>query len=287
LNNIIFSTKISAYSNMTNFQLSAFLEISGIGAASGIIFRENQLYIISDNSTFLYQYNLERKELQKINLFFESQENIPKKEKFDFEALTLRDEKLYIFGSGSTENRNLRISYDLQTQEISQKDLSKTYKNLVQKTQIDKNDLNIEGAFFHNQKWHLFQRGNSSNSQNGIFITDKTNDTIDFIAFSLPKVQNIQATFTDAILVEDKIYFLSAVEDTDSTYDDGEVLGSFIGRIDLATMALESTIQISETNKFEGLTLYSNSESEIIFLLCEDNDTEDLETTIYKLILKL
>jgi hypothetical protein len=272
---------------MTNFQLSAFLEISGIGAASGIIFRENQLYIISDNSTFLYQYHLDTKKLIKINLFFESQENIPKKEKFDFEALTLRDNKLYIFGSGSTENRNLRLSYNLQTQEISQKDLTKTYKNLVQKTNIHKNDLNIEGAFYHNQKWHLFQRGNGANSQNGIFIIDKTNDTIDFTPFSLPKVQNVQATFTDAILVGDKIYFLAAVENTDSTYNDGEILGSFLGRIDLATMALESTTQISETNKFEGLALYHATESEIIFLLCEDNDTEALETTIYKLILNI
>jgi hypothetical protein len=272
---------------MTNFQLTPFLEISGIGAASGIIFRENQLYIVSDNSSFLYQYHIDTKELKKINLFFDSQENIPKKEKFDFEALTLRDNKLYIFGSGSTENRNLRLSYDLQTQEISQKDLTNTYRKLVQKTQIDKNDLNIEGAFYHNQKWHLFQRGNGANSQNGIFIIDKTNDFIDFIPFSLPKVQNVQATFTDAILVGDKIYFLAAVENTNSTYNDGEVLGSFIGCIDLATMTLETTTQISETNKFEGLALYHISESQIIFLLCEDNDTESLETTIYKLILKL
>jgi hypothetical protein len=272
---------------MTNFQLSAFFQISGIGAASGLVFQENQLYIVSDNSSFLYHYLLETKELIKIPLTQNPQENILKKEKFDFEALTQRGDKLYLFGSGSTENRNLRLCYNLKTHAISQRDLSKTYKKLIKKANISNNDFNIEGAFYHNQKWYLFQRGNGNNSRNGIFIVDKTNNLIHFFEIRLPEINTIQATFTDAILLGNKIYFLAAAENTDSTYNDGEILGSFMGSIDLETMALESTIKISETNKFEGLTLYSWSESEIIFLLCEDNDTESLETTIYKLILNI
>ncbi len=44
--------------------------------------------------------------------------------------------------------------------------------------------------------------------------------------------------FTDAILVEDKIYFLATAEDTTSTYDDGEILGSIIGRMDSKTFKI-------------------------------------------------
>ncbi len=52
-----------------------------------------------------------------------------------------------------------------------------------------------------------------------------------------------------------KIYFLATAEDTQSTYNDGEVKGSLIGVIDVATMKLEFTQKISDTHKFEGLTL--------------------------------
>ena len=88
-------------------------------------------------------------------------------------------------------------------------------------------------------------------------------------------------------MCHDKIYFLATAEDTQSTYNDGEVLGSFIGRIDLKTMKVEFTQKITSTNKFEGLTFYKKSNNKIEFLLCEDNDTELLETKIFKLGLLL
>ena len=45
------------------------------------------------------------------------------------------------------------------------------------------------------------------------------------------------------------------------------------------------TQKISDSHKFEGLTLLKNSDEKIEFLLCEDKDTEILETEIYKLTL--
>ena len=38
--------------------------------------------------------------------------------------------------------------------------------------------------------------------------------------------------------------------------------------------------------KFEGLTLYKKTATHIELLLCEDNDSEVLETTIYSLRIK-
>jgi len=43
--------------------------------------------------------------------------------------------------------------------------------------------------------------------------------------------------------------------------------------------------QISTKQKFEGLTLYKKTPTQIEFLLCEDNDKEESNSTIYKLIL--
>ena len=50
-------------------------------------------------------------------------------------------------------------------------------------------------------------------------------------------------------------------------------------------MTIDFTVKISETQKFEGLTLYNKTNDKIEFLLCEDNDTEELKSIIYKLTL--
>jgi hypothetical protein len=272
---------------MLPFQLELLFQINGIGSASGLIHKDGSLFIISDNSSFLYEYDIPEKELHKIKLFENSQENIPKKDKFDFESITQKGNKFYLFGSGSTPNRNRRISYDFTSTAIEDTNLAGIYGKLKQTASISDDDLNIEGALFHNEKWHLFQRGNGAQSKNGIFILDKEENDIRFFPIPLPKIQNIEATFTDAILVEDKIYFLAAVENTTSTYEDGEVFGSFIGALSSDTFEVGFTQKISETHKFEGLTLFTRSKEKIEFLLCEDKDTEALETDIYKLTLDL
>lgn len=271
---------------MENFQLTPLFNIIGIGAASGLVFKDNSLFIISDNSTFLYQFDIYEKKLTKIPLVQNPQENILKKDKLDFEAITLKKNKLHVFGSGSTSKRKKRITYNLVTNAIKERSLTKLYKKLKQTTQISDEELNIEGALYHNENLFLLQRGNGENSKNGVFkLNCKDNLDVKFTAIELPKIQNVEATFTDGILVNEKIYFLAAVENTSSTYNDGEILGSFIGCLSLDQLELEFTKKISDTNKFEGLTLYNKTETSIEFLLCEDNDTELLETVIYKLTL--
>jgi hypothetical protein len=265
---------------MQKFQLSEYLKISGIGSASGIVFTNHSLYIISDNAGFLYQYDLESDKLVKHQLIENPSENILKINKPDFESITLKENELHVFGSGSTQNRNKSIIFNIKTQKVQENDFSETYKNIKNTIQISDEELNIEGALFYKEKLYLFQRGNGANAKNGIIIID---DTVHFKPILLPKIKHVETSFTDAILVNDKIYFLASAEDTLSTYDDGEVLGSIIGCIDIKTFKIDFTTQISNTHKFEGLTLYENSESHLEFLLCEDNDTEVLESVIYKL----
>ena len=270
---------------MERFTIELLYQILGIGSASGLVYKNNSLFVISDNSSFLYEYHIEEKELSTIKLFENSQENIPKKDKFDFESITLKGNELHLLGSGSTSKREKRIVYNLETAVIEVKDLSKLYKSLKETSSISDDELNIEGALFCNEKWHLFQRGNGANSKNGIFKTKslEIESQANFVKVQLPKIKHVETSVTDAILVEDKIYFLATAEDTNSTYDDGEILGSLIGRMDSETFEIEFTQKISDTHKFEGLTLYENSQTEIQFLICEDNDTHVLETNIYKL----
>jgi len=274
---------------MEKFTLELLFKIIGIGSASGLVYKDNSLFVISDNSSFLYEYYIPENELSKIKLFENAQENIPKKDKFDFESIALKGNKLHLLGSGSTANREKRLIYNLDSKKIKEKDLSKLYQNLKKYASISDEELNIEGAIFSNKNWFLFQRGNGANSRNGIIKTKslKKECQTELVEVRLPKIKHVETSFTDAVLIEDKIYFLATAEDTTSTYDDGEILGSIIGRLNSQTFEIEFTQKISDTHKFEGLTLYKKTENEIQFLICEDNDSDLMETNIYELIIRI
>jgi len=275
---------------MQKLTLELLFQIIGIGSVSGLVYKDDSLFLISDNSGFLYEYDITTTDLKKYHLIENPSQNIPKKDKPDFEAIAHFGENLYIFGSGSTEKRNKMIQIDTKTKQIATvTDLTDLYLVIQSFGEIKSEDFNIEGAIYNGENWFLFNRGNGSINKNAVFTIEGKNLTNEFSLLSndykLPKIKGVRSSFTDAILVENKIYFLATAEDTSSTYNDGEVLGSFIGCIDIKTMKIDFTKKISDTHKFEGLTMYKNSDDKIEFLLCEDNDTEELIASIYRLVI--
>lgn len=269
---------------MEKFQLSLLFKIIGIGSASGLVYLDEKLYIISDSSSYLYEYTISEAKLNKIALVENPEENIAKKDKPDLEAIALLGKDLYLFGSGSTESRNRLFKYNLKSGKIITKDITDIYSKIKREYRIADDELNVEGVILNGESIYIFQRGNGKMGKNGIIYVNDSgeNSTFEFIPFDLPKINNVSATFTDSILVDGIIYFLATAEDTTSTYLDGEVIGSIIGTIDLKTMKLIDAIQITDKHKFEGLTLFKKTTTEMEFLLCEDNDTEKLESNIYK-----
>ena len=275
---------------MEKFQLSLLFKIIGIGSASGLIYQDETLYIISDNSSYLYEYEIKNTKLNRHSLSENAQENIPKAFKPDFEAITKHADSLYLFGSGSTESRNSMVQFDYKTNSIVQsQEVTDLYLTMQSFAKISPEDFNIEGVIYNGERWFFFNRGNGKTGKNVVFTVEGKNLVNEFQIisneFKLPKIKGVRTSFTDAIIVEDKIYFLASAENSNSTYDDGEVLGSIIGRIDVKKMKIDFTQKISDTHKFEGLTLYKKSSTEIEFLLCEDNDTEVLEADIYKVVI--
>lgn len=276
---------------MHKFTLEILFQIIGIGSASGLIYKDHQLFIIGDNSSYLYEYSIENKALKRHPLTENPSENIAKKDKPDFEAVTEFDDKLYIFGSGSTEKRNKMVTLDAKSKAIiATTDLSDLYLTMQSFAELPQDDLNIEGAAFNGSEWFFFNRGNGAKGKNIVFTVQGINLTEEFniiaTEFKLPKLKGIRSSFTDAVTVGNKMYFLATAENTNSTYNDGEVLGSIIGCIDLSKMKIDFTKKITDTHKFEGLTLYQETEKEITFLLCEDNDTEELKASVFKVSLK-
>jgi hypothetical protein len=277
---------------MTNLKPELILTIDGIGAASGLYCRDNLLHIISDSGTSLYRCELAGGSLQKIPLTVSGiAENIPKKLKPDFEAIAPDGDLLYIFGSGSTENRNKMVVFDMLSEKvISENDISGLYRQMRTIANIGIDDLNIEGVVCRGSQWYFFQRGNGPARQNGIFIVsgkpDNTGQVTAYISFPLPAINRSPATFTDAVLAGNTIYFLATAENSNSVYEDGEVVGSMIGAIDIDSMRILFTKKITDTQKFEGIAVLEETHAGISFLLCEDNDTEVLESGIYRLLIE-
>ena len=272
---------------MKKFQLELWLQIIGIGSASGLVFKDNSIFLISDNSSLLYEYEIATKKLATIPLFETGQNesvNIAKPLKPDFESVTASGDSLFVFGSGSTSNRNQLVT--ITNQKSQSADLSDLYLSMQYFANIQPGDFNIEGVVRDQDNWYFFQRGNGPAQQNGVFTVSGDllgGHSILYKSFRLPEINGIQASFTDAVLVGETVYFLAAAEDTNSTYADGEVLGTIIGSLNIETMKIGFTQQISETHKFEGLTFYKSDDKTIQFLLCEDKDSDILQTDIYTL----
>lgn len=277
---------------MTHWTLKPYVQIEGISSVSGLHWRAPYLYLIADNSSYLYQYDIEQKTLHNIALNDHPQETIAKPLKYDVESLLFKDDTLQLFGSGSKPTRLQQFSYHLNTAQVSQKDLTQLYIQFRQMADLAEDELNIEGVVFIAEpqpQWWFFQRGNGAQARNGIFIVTgeqwATATDIEFIPLNLPAIQHCPSSFTDAVQVDDAVYFLAAAEDTQSTYEDGTVLGSLIGKINIDTKALEMVLQITNSHKFEGLTVFGQSSEQVTFLLGEDNDQHDSAITIYELVI--
>lgn len=272
---------------MNEFLLEVFLKISTISAASGLVLQGDNLYIVSDNSNYLYTYALSKEELSKHLLYDNNGENehVQKANKTDLESIFVHNDTLYLFGSGSKPNRNhlFRLAKE-QRATIEHIQLDTQANRLQQALNIGPKDYNIEGSFIYGGDYYLFNRGNGPSEQNGIIIVDTAfSKQARFVPVPLSYDGEGTPGFTDAIRVDDKIYFLAAIEHANSTYHDGQIGGSFLGILDLASLTLEKIQKIADTNKFEGITVFADSPHSIEFLLCEDPDNENAESIIYKL----
>ncbi len=267
--------------SMTKFEIKPFITIDGVGNSSGIIYHQDHLYIVGDNSGFLFKYHVENKKLERFPLVKDAKEITPKAFKQDFESIGLHDGNLHIYGSGSTKKRNKQIDFSIADNSINKNSTKDFYKRFLETAILSEKDLNIEGVVFHNDKQYYFQRGNGAQATNGIFVVFE--NEIQFKPIVLPMILGLQCGFTDAVVHDNKCYFLATAENTTSTYLDGEIMGSIFGCINLDTFTIEYAQQIAAVEKMEGITVYKSDEKTITFLLCEDNDIEELKSIIYEL----
>ncbi len=283
--------------------------LNEIYSASAIELIDNELFIIGDNSPFLFVLDLEGNIKNKVQIFdikdtnVTTNENIiiiPKKEKPDFEAscvLNINQKKhLFVVGSGSSDKRDIAVLIDLGTFEVQKISIKNLYKKITKLISLSENaqndELNIEGLCANETTVYFFQRGNI-NGNNFIFsisIDDMVSylfskketikiKKIDKQKVDLPSIENIFSGFSDACFTDNQndnqqILWTSSVENTTNTIDDGKVLGSFVGTYNIHNQQVENSIITEMINQKETVFIGK------VEGICVTNWSDDLKRAI-------
>ncbi|WP_156308579.1 DUF6929 family protein [Sphingobacterium endophyticum] len=277
---------------MKEFYLKEHLSIPGISSASGVEFSEGQIYLISDNSNYLYNYQIYNQQLNRHILLNSPQmEHVEKPQKLDLETMVLNNEKIYTFGSGSTTSRERGFSFTKNDWNITELDMRNLYMAMKSSANIKSSDFNIEGVAVYENSWLFLNRGNGPGGRNVIFKVvgdDLVNDfKVTSFEISLPEIDGLFFGFSGASVIDNSLYFIATAEEGLSTYDDGVIAGTILGVLNLNTMEIDYYQRISKDQKFEGISVLEIQPQKISFILCEDSDESCEITTIYRLDLKL
>lgn len=241
-------------------------QLSNIPSASGIEIVKDKIFVIGDDSNYLFEIDFEgntlvRTPLSKNNL----ESRIPKNIKPDFEAMTFLkiDGKpfLLIVGSGSlSPQRDSGILVSLINYSFELLDLGSFYTILKKELgPDDRKAFNIEGLCTKEDKLVFAQRGGITNNQFLFevsieqfvsYVKDEiTNPKINVFQFSLPKVESIPNGISGCSMDNSgtRLFFCASAEQTANTYDDGEIKGSLLGMIEMEK-GKEKIIKYCELN---------------------------------------
>ena len=263
-----------------------------IPSGSGLELSAGKLYLIGDDSPLLYVLDpASLRQTGSIRLFaskdFDSG-RIPKMRKPDLECLTqLRINgvnSLVAFGSGSTDRRNRCFTIALPASPQARPQVREhSLKNLYAALQADQEllggeVLNLEAAATTPDHLLLLQRaaGEGPNlmlafprQEFAAYLEGRRREPPAYasLPFRLPELAGQRARFSGATVHGQRLFFTASVENTDDAIQDGEVLGSFIGWVDLADLkpgnkALEApTLQVQNQ---QGETYKGKVESLVI-----------------------
>lgn len=282
-----------------------------IPSASGIEIVGDSIYIVGDDSPFLFVLNTNFQVVEKIKLFDAETDRygkIRKTGKPDLEALTIVNDDgdgfLLALGSGSIrETRDVAFMISVKDHAVKKISLVPLYDEVRSVfTSISAGELNIEGAVSQAGMLHLFQRGNISGKNLLISVSvpdflqseyaGKT-PSIKCREIELPVLKGIASGFSGACCIPDskKILFTASVENTLNAIDDGPALGSFIGILNDITLtsgtpAIAPVMMRDEPfeGKIESVAVQKRIyERELIVLAVCDNDSSNSDLLLLKI----
>jgi hypothetical protein len=225
-------------------------QLTNIPSASGIEIVNGSIFVIGDNSPWLFKLDEAYNVLDKFQIAAVHElvaDIIPKAVKSDFETMTSvqyeNEISLLKFGSGSKSPQRDVLVQVILNGGVNYKtySLENFYKNIREFAKLDIGQLNIEGAAADAKNIYLFNRGKNIVFKLNLigFLEHLKTGTIcpvpEVFHFKLPEIKGIEAGFSGAAMAPDetKIIFTASVENTTDWYEDGEVLGSFVGVVNL------------------------------------------------------
>lgn len=265
-----------------------------VSAASGLIVRENQAWVVSDDRHSLHVHALPSGEfLRSIALSPDVGDSaIPKQAKPDFEALVgLPDGSVLALGSGSRPNRELGARVDA-TARVQALELSELYAALRARLP----DLNIEGAAFRDGELLLAHRGLGARRSGlaridlAACLTSPTGSwpasaIMEVCPIELGDLDGIPLAFTDlAFDAQGTLHYLAAAEHTDDPYLDGHCAGTVIGQLGLQFKP-RPLARLRPDVKAEGLAEWPDGPSGGRWLLVTDADDPALRSQLYEFTL--
>lgn len=268
------------------YQIHKQQHFLNIPSGSGIEIWNDHIYIVGDDSYFLYQLDKKWNLVAKIPILpLAATENgrIAKKDKPDFEAMTLWEEagetSLLFLGSGSKSPQRDVACHFFSPEKIMQKTLTPLYNTLRKVPQIV--ELNIEAAIQWEGKLVLCQRGGTF-QKNALILVEK--EGFELIDVILPPINGVQAGISGAAYcaAKDLFLFCASAEATTDAYNDGEILGSLIGKItDFSQKMKKKQVNINDfvilteipKQKIESIAIAEFvSDNEMVLFAVADND---------------
>lgn len=266
-----------------------------ITAASGLVKRGEQFYVIADDelSLFIFRINEPQKH-EALPLFPGSLPQDFKARKAlkpDWESLCLlpktqhEPEALVVIPSGSKKNRCLG-SYLEFSGSTTSTPLKIDFFPIYEKLEETFKDLNIEGAVVQGNSFKLFQRGNGESHQNAVIDLDllqmrelirnrkslEAKLILKITHFNLGSLNKVAMGFTDACsLTNNQLFFLSVAENSQSTYEDGEYQGASLGCLN-SDGKIQFQTEIQCDYKPEGLWVEEIADNLKFFLVTDADD---------------
>ncbi|QAA81072.1 hypothetical protein EI546_04720 [Aequorivita sp. H23M31] len=283
--------------NKIEIEIISWQILQEVPSASGIVKWNDIFFLIGDDSPHLFKVDHNFKILGKTLIHspkVQQGEVIPKFHKPDFEAMEMvSDSEILIFGSGSkSPERDVCVLFDLIQSSYNEYYISNFYDYIRGMEIMQGYELDIEGLAISGDNLFLFNRGRNiifsfpysefiGYCKNGRdFPIPKTS------LFTLPSINGLQAGFSGASSFPHLPYliFTAAVEDSPNAYDDGDILGSFIGVIELINDEIGNEILVKRIPnpgfplKVESVIVDKiASETQIDLVLVTDNDGKPSE----------
>lgn len=279
-----------------------YLHLPEVSSGSGLAIADDRIFIVGDDSPFLYELDKQWAVVHKHLLLEGLPETarIPKAIKPDFECMaeekTDQGTHLWMFGSGSkSPERDLLVIYNPKGPASHRHySLTALYDKIMAMWGIGQEQLNIEAAVILDHKLYLFNRGSNQLAilllaQLKSYLAAPSSRALDRIEIEslqleLAMAGGLQSRFSGACALPGTslILFSATLEDTDNWIDDGEIMGSMLGIFDTQQPELFSSRHMAfvttadgepALEKIESISfLEQGREGHIRLLAASDND---------------